>query len=56
MIKKRIKEISDYAFAEEGNLQLDAIMNNLPDHNIYFKDRESRFLRVNKAMAQFLGE
>jgi PAS domain S-box-containing protein len=29
-------------------------MDNLPDH-IYFKDHESHFLRVNKALAQFLG-
>ncbi len=54
MIKKKIKRIGDYVFAEEENIQLDAIMNNLPDH-IYFKDRESRFLRVSKAMAQFHG-
>jgi two-component system, sensor histidine kinase and response regulator len=30
------------------------LMDNLPDH-IYFKDHESRFLRINKALAQFLG-
>jgi PAS domain S-box-containing protein len=30
------------------------LMDNLPDH-IYFKDHESHFLRVNKALAQFLG-
>jgi PAS domain S-box-containing protein len=30
------------------------LMDNLPDH-IYFKDNESHFLRVNKALAQFLG-
>jgi PAS domain S-box-containing protein len=31
-----------------------SLLDNLPDH-VYFKDRESRFIRVNKAMAQFLG-
>jgi len=30
------------------------LMDNLPDH-IYFKDHASRFLRINKALAQFLG-
>jgi PAS domain S-box-containing protein len=33
---------------------IDALLNNLPDH-VYFKDRESRFIRINKAQAQFLG-
>jgi len=33
---------------------MDAIMNNLPDH-IYFKDLESRFIRINKSHAQSLG-
>jgi PAS domain S-box-containing protein len=30
------------------------LMDNLPDH-IYFKDHKSHFLRINKALAQFLG-
>ncbi len=33
---------------------MSALMDNLPDH-IYFKDRESRFIRINKSLAQFLG-
>jgi two-component system, sensor histidine kinase and response regulator len=33
---------------------INALMDNLPDH-IYFKDRESRFIRINKAQANFLG-
>ena len=32
----------------------DALLNNLPDH-IYFKDRESRFIRVNTIQAQMFG-
>src|ERR1035437_712174 len=31
-----------------------ALMNNIPDH-IYFKDCESRFIRINNAMAQSFG-
>jgi two-component system, sensor histidine kinase and response regulator len=33
---------------------LHALMDNLP-HNIYFKDTESRFLRINKAMAAYFS-
>ena len=33
---------------------IDALLNNLPDH-VYFKDLESRFIRINKAQAQFFG-
>jgi PAS domain S-box-containing protein len=33
---------------------IDALLNNLPDH-VYFKDRESRFIRINKSQAQFFG-
>jgi PAS domain S-box-containing protein len=33
---------------------IDALLNNLPDH-IYFKDLESRFIRINKAHAIFFG-
>ena len=47
--RKQIEE----ALAKEQFL-VNALMNNLPDH-IYFKDRESRFIRVNKSQAQFLG-
>lgn len=41
------------ALIMEKNL-LQNLMDNIPDH-IYFKDRESRFIRVNKAQAKLLG-
>ncbi len=33
---------------------MNALMNNLPDH-IYFKDKESRFIRINDSQAQSFG-
>ena len=33
---------------------INSLLDNLPDH-IYFKDLESRFIRINKSMAEFLG-
>ncbi len=34
---------------------LEALMNNVPDH-VYFKDRDSRFIRINKAHARLFGQ
>ena len=33
---------------------MEVILDNLPDH-IYFKDLESRFIRINKSLARFIG-
>jgi PAS domain S-box-containing protein len=47
--RKRVEEELEY----EKDL-LHTLMDNLPD-TIYFKDRESRFIRINKAQAKTLG-
>ena len=40
--------------ADIEKLFLDSLINSLPD-NIYFKDRESRFLMINRALAERFG-
>jgi PAS domain S-box-containing protein len=44
---------AEEALAQERNL-LRALMDNIPD-NIYFKDRESRFIRTTKSHAKWFG-
>jgi len=52
------EDITERKQAEEALTRerylMDALMNNLPD-NIYFKDKESRFIRINNAQAQLFG-
>jgi sigma-B regulation protein RsbU (phosphoserine phosphatase) len=47
--RKRVEE----AFSQERYL-MNTLMDNIPDH-IYFKDRQSRFLRINKSMAKLFN-
>jgi len=42
------------AALQQARYLLDALMDNLP-HSIYFKDRNSRFIRINKALADYFG-
>ncbi|NUQ66010.1 MAG: response regulator [Pirellulales bacterium] len=50
-VTERIRAESEL---EQERYLLHALMDHLP-HNIYFKDTESRFTRINKAMAAFFG-
>ncbi|HTR80947.1 MAG TPA: PAS domain S-box protein [Bacteroidota bacterium] len=47
--RKRAEESLTY----ERNL-LKAVMDNMPDH-IYFKDKESRFLKISRSQAEYFG-
>jgi len=53
-----VKDVTEQKKMEEALVYekslLHALMDNIPDH-IYFKDRESRFIRINKAQAKLLG-
>jgi two-component system sensor histidine kinase/response regulator len=58
-LEQRVRDrTAELAAANEGLQQerylLDTLMDYLP-HNIYFKDADSRFIRVNKAMARYVG-
>jgi two-component system, sensor histidine kinase and response regulator len=52
------RDVTNRKLAEEELNQerylMRTLMDNLPDH-IYFKDHQSRFLRINKSLAQFNG-
>jgi len=53
-----IRDITERRRAEEALAQdrflLQALMNHVPDH-VYFKDRDSRLIRISKALAQLFG-
>ena len=48
-----LKKTVDIRHQTEQSL-LEAFLQNIPD-NVFFKDRESRFIRVNNAMAAYFG-
>ncbi len=48
-----LRTAAEAAVAEQKHL-LDVVMENLPDH-IYFKDAASRFIRISRAQARWLG-
>jgi len=48
------RRASEEAYARDRHL-LTTLMDHIPD-NIYFKDRESRFIAVNRAMARLFGK
>lgn len=48
------RRASEEAYARDRHL-LTTLMDHIPD-NIYFKDRESRFIAVNRAMAHLFGK
>jgi len=52
------REVAERRRAEESlereRARLQTFMDNVDDH-IYFKDRDSRFIRINKAMARWFG-
>ncbi|MGE5351453.1 MAG: ATP-binding protein [Acidobacteriota bacterium] len=61
-LRKRVKELENIEAENQVILQelafekdlLYSLMNHIPD-TIYFKDKDSRFVRVNRAQAQVLG-
>jgi PAS domain S-box-containing protein len=52
------RDVTEHRAAEEAlnyeRYLLHSLMDNVPD-NIYFKDADSRFVRINKALAAYLG-
>lgn len=57
-VVQMVKDVTEQKKMEEALLYeknlLQNLMDNIPDH-IYFKDNESRFIRINKAQAKLLG-
>jgi PAS domain S-box-containing protein len=56
-IRERIEEYGRQAEKqlEYGQSMLTALMENIPDTNIYFKDTKSRFTHMNKSQAEIMG-
>jgi PAS domain S-box-containing protein len=58
LVRCSVRELSERERTERGTARqdglLDQLLTTIPD-NIYFKDRESRFIRINDAMARWVG-
>ena len=54
-LQRQLHELSAaFAASQQQRLLLEALMQNLPDH-VYFKDRESRVIRINMSQARRFG-
>lgn len=48
-----LKSLADRQYQRERDL-LEAFLEHIPD-NVFFKDRDSRFIRISQAMAEYIG-
>ena len=54
LLAKNAELVRDNAVMANANRQLQVLLDNIPDR-VYFKDTQSRFLKLNQALASRLG-